>query len=93
MSVISPSGLPGIGALLYDGADRWGMAEEGTAPGPARLWLGLDPVVDWRRSAYLPIPALLRPSPLNLVFKDLSGGSLLPEPDRIVFRAIDFDPY
>ncbi|HEX8525539.1 hypothetical protein, partial [Allosphingosinicella sp.] len=83
----------GLGAVLYDGPNQWGMGEEGTAPGPARLWLGFDPGVDWSRSAYLPIPSRLRPSPLNLVFKDLSGGSLFPDPDRIVFRGIDFDPY
>lgn len=95
-TVTARSGVPGIGALLYSGPDRWGSEDgnrNGPGYGPLKVWLGLDPAVDWGKSAYLSIPPKLRPSPLNLVFKDLSGGSLYPDPARIVFRALDFDPY
>ncbi|MFL6844786.1 MAG: hypothetical protein ACJ8ER_07890 [Allosphingosinicella sp.] len=90
--IVAPAGAPGIGAILHD---RPGAvaATAGGAPGPLRLYLGLDPNLDWGRSAFLPIPLALRPSPLNLVFRDLSGSSQLPDPDRFVFRALDFDPY
>lgn len=92
--VISPAGLPSIGAVLYDGANSWGLSnQDAESPGPLRLWLGVDPAIDWRRSSFVPIPTRLRPSPLNLVFKDLSGGSLHPDAARFIFRAIDFDPY
>ena len=49
--------------------------------------------IDWKGSAFLPIPMRLRPSPLNLVYKDLTGGGFLPDPDRIVFRGLDFDAF
>lgn len=93
-AVTSPSGRRGIGAILYDGDDGWGLADAGPRPhGPLRVWVGLDPAVEWARSPFLPIPERLKPSPLNLVFKDLSGGGLHPDPARVVFRALDFDAW
>lgn len=91
-----PSGRPGIAVILYDGPDRWALerrAERERAGAPLRLWIGLDPRIDWSHSRFFPIPQLLRPSPLNLVFKDLSGSSLFPDPARMLFRAIDFDAF
>lgn len=92
--VTAPTGLPGISAILLSGPDSWNLASTGEAPGgPLRLWLGLDPDIDWSRSSFIPIPAALRPSPLNLVYKDLTGGDFVPDPERVRFRSIDFDPY
>jgi GNAT superfamily N-acetyltransferase len=96
VEVIVPSGRPGIAAILYDGLDRWALArgaERKRAAAPLRLWIGLDPALDWSRSRFFPIPRLLRRSPLNLVFKDVSGCSLFPDPARVIFRAIDFDAF
>ena len=89
--LLAPTGWPGIAAILHDHVDL--ADSDGPAPGPMRVWIGLDPGVDWRRSRFAAIPARLRPSPLNLVFKDLAGGDTLPDPHRFAFRAIDFDPY
>jgi hypothetical protein len=90
-AILAATGLPGVGAILHQGEARGDLAFPGKAPGPMRLWLGLDPGLDWRGS--LPIPMRLRPSPLNLVYKDLTGGGFLPDPDRVLFRGIDFDAY
>ena len=93
LSVTAPA-APGIRALLYHGPNAWRIGGDGQSSRAAlRLWIGLDPGIDWSRSAFLPIPMRLRPSPLNLVFKDLSGRHAPPHPARTVFRAIDFDPY
>lgn len=92
-AILAATGLPGLGAILHQGPERDGLARTGPAPGPMRLWLGLDPEVDWSGSAFLPIPMKLRPSPLNLVYKDLTGGDFVPDPDRIVFRGLDFDAF
>jgi hypothetical protein len=91
-TILAPTHLPGVDAILYTGADRWRLEPAGSAQ-PMRLWLGLDPALDWRRSSFVPIPRRLRRSPLNLVFKDLTGGGFLPDPRRIVFRGLDFDAY
>jgi hypothetical protein len=93
LSILSASGMAGVGAILYQGPGAESLADPGRAPGPLRVWLGLDPGLDWKRSAFLPIPMRLRPSPLNLVYKDLTGGGVLPDPDRVVFRGIDFDAF
>jgi ribosomal protein S18 acetylase RimI-like enzyme len=94
ISISTDTGLPGIAALLYQGPDDARLAADGpAAPAPIRLWLGLDPGIAWHRSAFLPIPGPLRPSPLNLFFRDLTGGGFAPDPGRLVFQALDFDAY
>jgi len=90
--VTAATGLPGLEAVLYDGREAWPRGRRGPGRG-LRLWIGLDPQVDWKRSRYVAIPERLRASPLNLVFRDLTGGSWLPDPQRVLFRAADFDPY
>ncbi len=92
-AILSATGLPGISAILHQGRASDGLAGLGPSSAPIRLWLGLDPALDWKGSAFLPIPMRLRPSPLNLVYKDLTGGDFVPDPDRIVFRGLDFDAY
>jgi GNAT superfamily N-acetyltransferase len=93
-AVTSPAGWPGIGAILYDGDDPGAPPDAGSRPvGPLRAWLGLDPAVEWDRSPFLPVPGPLKPSPLNLMFKDLSGSGLHPDPARVVFRGLDFDAF
>jgi len=98
LEVTVPSGRPGIAALLYDGPDCWDLAGLAGHAGrrlaaPLRVWVGLDPALDWPRSRYVPVPRPLRASPLNLVFKDLTGAAPAPDPGRVLFRAIDFDAF
>lgn len=96
--VTAATGAPGLSAVLYDGRQQWphdgtGSGTGSGAPRGMRLWIGLDPEISWGRSAYVPIPQRLRTSPLILVFKDLTGGSYVPDPERVVFRLADFDIY
>ncbi|HYE29548.1 MAG TPA: GNAT family N-acetyltransferase [Allosphingosinicella sp.] len=90
-AVLAPTGLPGLDSILYQGGGPAGPGPARRAP--LRVWLGLDPAVDWSGSAFLSVPRRLRPSPLNLVYRDLTGGGFLPDPDRIVFRGLDFDAF
>jgi GNAT superfamily N-acetyltransferase len=92
ISVSAQTGLPGVAALLYQGPGRMPAAES-PGPRPLGVWLGRDPGIAWGRSAFLPIPERLRPSPLNLFFRDLTGGGFVPEPGRLIFQALDFDAY
>lgn len=93
VAMLAATGVPGVAAILMAGRNEWRMESAGAAPGPFRLWLGLDRAIDWAASTFVSVPTRLRPSPLNLVFKDLAGAGLAPDPARLVFRAIDFDPY
>jgi len=60
---------------------------------PIKLYLGLDPNIDWKNSRFYDIPNRFRPSPLNLIFKDLTGKGLKLDLKTLIFRAIDFDAY
>jgi hypothetical protein len=60
---------------------------------PIKLWMGLDPACDWRKSAYAALPERLKPSPLNLIFKDLTNRGRTIDPATALFRLADFDAY
>ncbi|MBW2447817.1 MAG: GNAT family N-acetyltransferase [Deltaproteobacteria bacterium] len=63
------------------------------SPRPLRFWVGADPTRSWARSAYVDVPARVRPSPLNLLFFDLSGAGRHFEPSRVRYEVFDFDAY
>ena len=59
---------------------------------PATMWIGLRPNLRWRGVAF-PLPGPLRPSPLNLIFLDLTGRGRKLDPQHVAFDALDFDAY
>jgi predicted N-acetyltransferase YhbS len=63
------------------------------ARSPLRVWIGYDPRLRWRGSAYLDVPSRLRPSPLNVIFKDLTPRGRVLAEDRVRMSLIDFDAY
>jgi GNAT superfamily N-acetyltransferase len=95
--VEAPTGKAGIQAILGDfpralcptSLERTSPA----SPNPVRLWLGIDPSRRFQLSLYRPIPQRLRPSPLNLIYRDLSGKRPALDVSRLRFRALDFDAY
>ncbi|OFA02589.1 GNAT family N-acetyltransferase [Duganella sp. HH101] len=60
---------------------------------PARLFLGLVPDSERRYTGYPSIPQRLRPSPLNLIYRSLSGRVAQLDPAAIRFSFLDFDAY
>lgn len=60
---------------------------------PIKIWIGLDSACDWKRSLYFDLPSSLKPSPLNLVFKDLTGMNRKINPENILFTLLDFDAF
>jgi GNAT superfamily N-acetyltransferase len=93
--VEAPTGRAGIQAILATCDASAGLAPtEGPAPkNPLKVWLGLDANADWAVSRYGSLPMQLRPSPLNLVWKDLTGAGLRLDADTVRFDALDFDAY
>ncbi|GAB6195006.1 GNAT family N-acetyltransferase [Lysobacter xanthus] len=57
-----------------------------------RVWLGLMPAGSGRFGLYPQLPARLRPSPLNLIFRPLAGGHRL-ECGESAFSFLDFDAF
>jgi len=97
VQVLAPTGRFGIQAVLGEFMIKQYppqlFADHGTFPNPVRLWIGLDARVDWAKSLYVDIPERFKPSPLNLIFKDLTGKQRALLPDQVSFQAIDFDAY
>ena len=87
------SGIPLLKVLLSSSAwDNEGTSTAFCMTHPATMWIGLAPALRWRGLG-LPLPALLRPSPLHLIFLDLTGQGRRLDPARVTFDAIDFDAY
>ena len=63
------------------------------APWGPRLHLGLRPRGASRAGrSWIDVPKALRPSPLNLIYRSLTGEAP-PAPDAIFFDFLDFDAY
>lgn len=89
--IYAATGKTGIAALMHENVL---LADQGAEPtGPLRLFLGLDPGAAFARSGYCPIPRLLRPSPLNLMWRNLAGDTPMPDSKRFMIRAFDLDYY
>lgn len=93
--VVGQTGALGITVELGTLEPRWVPANPPRIPrwNPVRLWLGADSTRDWSGSAYVDIPMRLRPSPLNLIFRDLTGRGRELQAEAVRFRALDFDAY
>ncbi|MBI5815635.1 MAG: GNAT family N-acetyltransferase [Nitrospinae bacterium] len=95
MSVFAHTGKYGIWAVMND-IDPAGVAppEAGHLRwNPLNVWIGLNPEYDWAKSAYINLPERFKPSPLNLIFRDLTGRGRVLDPQKTVFSLLDFDAY
>lgn len=83
------------GARLFlaalDGGTLTTPLPKATGWNPFRVWIGLDSRSNWFLRPYFNIPMRFRPSPLNLIFKDLTGAGRTLPADQVRFQAIDFD--
>ena len=57
-----------------------------------RMWIGIDPHLQ-RRGVLAPLPDRLKPSPLNLIFRDLTAKQRRLRRDTTRFTLLDFDAY
>lgn len=60
--------------------------------GKMKLWIGIDENLK-KKGLFFPLPEILKPSPLNLIFKDLTGNGYSLKGKRILFETADFDAY
>jgi GNAT superfamily N-acetyltransferase len=86
----APTGKPGLSAWMQLPAPP----VEDSAPPPwgARVFLGLFPAGSGRPRKYFPLPQRLRPSPLNLIVRDLRGSARVA-PGSVSFGFLDFDAF
>lgn len=85
-----------LGGACMAAAQIDASAPSGTTGGfasPLRLFIGRVPSA-WQRSAlYADIPQRLRPSPLNLIYRSLSGRVQAIDEDAVFLNFLDFDAY
>jgi len=60
---------------------------------PLRIWIGKDPNIDWRHVPRFNLPVRYRPSPLNILYKDIENPEQALNPERVRFHLLDFDAY
>lgn len=60
---------------------------------PFRLSIGLWPGSAARHTGYFNIPLSVRPSPLNFIYRALSGAPKQIAPDSLLVSFLDFDAY
>lgn len=64
------------------------------APFAAKLHIGLRPAgARGRAGVWMDVPDRFRASPLNLIFRALSGDSRPPDKDAVLFGQLDFDAF
>lgn len=60
---------------------------------PIRVWIGLDPSRSFRGRPFVNLPLRLRPSPLNFIFRDLTGRGRQLEAGRVRANMLDYDAF
>lgn len=66
----------------------------GRRPLGGSLFIGLEPRLELSARGFVPIPRKLRPSPLNMIWRPLSGDAPATlDADRVALSFLDFDPY
>lgn len=96
-TVLAPTGKFGIHAVL--GTFPLELLPENiqlktsTGLNPLNIWMGMDEPLSWKRKPYFPFPNSLKPSPLNLIFRDLTDLGRMPKSNQIKFLSLDFDAY
>jgi predicted N-acetyltransferase YhbS len=95
-NIYAPTGKYGISAIMgnFDrNLFKNVSLQKKSSLNPLKLYMGLDSSIKWGKSKYFEIPEKLRPSPLNLIFKDLLGNNMKLDAASVKFRAVDFDAY
>ena len=93
---VSPA-IPGVGVIVREfRGPALSLEPRPPAPPalrPCKLYVGIDPDIEWGRSCYVPLPMRLRPSPLNLIVKDIQGTGLTVDARHVRIWPLDFDDF
>ena len=57
-----------------------------------KMWIGVDPNIS-KKGIFTTLPEKLKPSPLNLIFRDLTDEKRKLSGENFLFELIDFDAY
>ena len=96
-TVLAPTGKFGIHAVLgtfpLELLPKNVPLKSTSRLNPVTIWMGLDEKLSWKQKLYFPFPDRLKPSPLNLIFRDLTNQGRMIVSNQIKFLNLDFDAY
>lgn len=92
-TILAPALLGGVCMAAAEIIEAAPTGVKGGFISPLRLFIGLVPTAWQRPALFLDIPDRLRPSPLNLIYRSLSGRVEALDPDAVFFTFLDFDAY
>jgi len=85
---------PGLNVVLGDFADSYdSLQKRKSIAGLAKMWIGVDPQISWKKGIFVNLPNKLKPAPLNLIFRDLTNPGRLLDKSKIKFNVFDFDAF
>ncbi|MGB0982285.1 MAG: hypothetical protein ACPGUH_09320, partial [Winogradskyella sp.] len=58
-----------------------------------KLYVGINNSIEWKKTMFFNLPDRFKSSPLNLIFKDISGGNQKLDISNVKLQIIDFDGY
>lgn len=91
--IIASTGKPGIVAQLFQNDNTSSSLPLAEKKYPAfTLWIGIDDLKK-EKKIFFSLPEKLKPSPLLLIFKDLTGTIAPFKKKDVFFELIDFDAY
>lgn len=90
---LAPALLGGACAATAELQEAAPDGARGSRVGPLRLFIGRVPQAWQRPALYADIPARLRPSPLNMIYRSLSGRVQAIDPETVFLSFLDFDAY
>lgn len=92
--VYAPTGKPFLNAIMCKANNEINnIVPNYKFISPFKLYVGLDNSLDWEKSFFYDVPNRFKSSPLNFIFKDLSGQNRCLSKENINFNLIDFDGY
>lgn len=96
-NVIVPTGKIGLNAILMCSETKY--LKELTVLRKFRglklfkLYVGINNSIEWKKTMFFNLPDRFKSSPLNLIFKDISGGNQKLDISNVKLQIIDFDGY
>lgn len=90
---LCPAGPLGIQADLGSISTEAAAKLPAAGPAPLRVWAGLDPRRTHRAWGRIPVPVKWRPSPLHVIFKDLTSAQRQLNREETLLQLLDFDAY
>ena len=94
-TVIYKKNFPFLASIMAEFNEKISLAAiKKSSPLNFHLYIGSDPAIQWKRNLrFITFPEIAKPSPLNLIFREVQGELIPVTKENMLFRCIDFDAF